>query len=33
MKLDATQALKTWAVSNVKEAIELIPESVDKKFN
>ena len=33
MKISATQALKNWAINVTKEAIEMIPTSIDEKFN
>ena len=33
MKIGAMQALKSWAVNTTKEAIEMIPPSIDEKFN
>lgn len=33
MKISATQALRNWAINVTKEAIEMIPNSIDEKFN
>lgn len=33
LKIAATTALKNWAVNITKEAIELIPKSIDEKFD
>ena len=33
MKNKATQALRNWAVNVTKEAIEILPDSIDQKFD
>jgi len=33
MKISATQALKNWAINVTKDAIELIPKTIDEKFD
>ena len=33
MKISATQALKNWAINVTKDAIEMIPSTIDEKFN
>ena len=33
MKISATNALKNWAITVTKEAIDNIPKSIDEKFD
>ena len=33
MRLNAVRALRDWAVATVKDAVELIPKTIDDKFN